>query len=126
MPLVVSSSITVWVMFHEATIHQFDLPTWTMVYAAASLTMAFALTPTTFVALLSGYFLGWQALIPVCVSYWLASWIGYVMAAKIDGGRLLNALEEKRGQRTSSESSKTGVQNHFASATFTCITFCGE
>jgi FtsH-binding integral membrane protein len=56
MPLVVSSSITVWVMFHEANIHQFDLSTWTMVYAAASLTMAFALTPTTFIALLSGYF----------------------------------------------------------------------
>lgn len=97
MPLVVSSSITVWVMFHEANIHQFDLPTWTMVYAAASLTMAFALTPTTFVALLSGYFLGWEAMIPVCASYWLASWIGYVMAAKIDGGRLLNALEERKG-----------------------------
>jgi uncharacterized membrane protein YdjX (TVP38/TMEM64 family) len=56
--------------------------------------MAFALTPTTFIALLSGYFLGWIAVFPVAISYWIASLVGYKTAQLIDGGRFLKILAE--------------------------------
>jgi uncharacterized membrane protein YdjX (TVP38/TMEM64 family) len=57
--------------------------------------MAFALTPTTFIALLSGYFLGWKAFLPIAITYWIASLIGFKVAQMIDGGRFLRILSEK-------------------------------
>jgi uncharacterized membrane protein YdjX (TVP38/TMEM64 family) len=95
MPLLVSSSITYWVAFHEAQIQAFSWQNWAVIYLMACFTMSFAMTPTTFVALLSGYFLGWSAIIPVCLSYWVASIIGFKVAEKIDGGRFLQILTEK-------------------------------
>ena len=40
-------------------------------FAVVSFTMAFALTPTTFVALVTGFYLGWQGFPGVVVSYGL-------------------------------------------------------
>ena len=54
--------------------------------------MATAITPTTFIALVSGYFLGWQAVAPMVVSYIVASMMGYVLGKKLDGGRLLSGF----------------------------------
>ena len=68
---------------------------WTIVYVFACFTMAFALTPTTFVALLSGYFLGWIAFFPLAISYWVASLIGFSIANKIDDGRLSAYIQQK-------------------------------
>lgn len=56
--------------------------------------MAFALTPTTFVALLSGYFLGWNALIPMSIAYLSASYIGYKAASQIDKGSFLSGISK--------------------------------
>jgi uncharacterized membrane protein YdjX (TVP38/TMEM64 family) len=95
MPLLASSSISYWVITHESDIQNFTFQNWTLTFLLACFTMAFALTPTTFVALLSGYFLGWQAFLPLAVSYWIASYIGYKIAQKIDGGRFLKILSEK-------------------------------
>jgi uncharacterized membrane protein YdjX (TVP38/TMEM64 family) len=95
MPLLASSSISYWVIKHEPDIQNFTLQNWAVTFLLACFTMAFALTPTTFVALLSGYFLGWRAFLPLAVSYWVASYIGYKIAQKIDGGRFLKLLSEK-------------------------------
>ncbi len=95
MPLLVSSSISYWVITHENDIQYFTVQNWIIVYIFACFTMAFALTPTTFVALLSGYFLGWNAFIPVAITYWIASFLGYKTAQFIDGGRFLAILSEK-------------------------------
>jgi uncharacterized membrane protein YdjX (TVP38/TMEM64 family) len=95
MPLLVSSSISYWVITHEQEIQNFTLQNWTIAFIIACFTMAFALTPTTFVALLSGYFLGWQAFIPLALSYWIASFFGFKTAKMIDGGRFLKILSEK-------------------------------
>ena len=95
MPLLVSSSISYWVITHEQEIQNFTFQNWTIAFIFACFTMAFALTPTTFIALLSGYFLGWQAFIPVAITYWIASFLGYKAAQMIDGGRFLRILSEK-------------------------------
>lgn len=95
MPLVVSSSMSYWVIMHEQNIQDFTIQYWIISFTFAIFTMAFALTPTTFIALLSGYFLGWQAFIPVAISYWIASFLGYKIAQFIDGGRFLTILSEK-------------------------------
>ena len=95
MPLLVSSSISYWVITHEREIQNFTFQNWTIAFIFACFTMAFALTPTTFIALLSGYFLGWQAFIPVGITYWIASFLGYKAAQMIDGGRFIRILSEK-------------------------------
>jgi uncharacterized membrane protein YdjX (TVP38/TMEM64 family) len=95
MPLLVSSSISYWVITHEQDIQNFTLQNWTTAFIIVCFTMAFALTPTTFIALLSGYFLGWQAFIPVAISYWIASYFGFKTAQMIDGGRFLKIISEK-------------------------------
>lgn len=95
MPLMASSSITYWVIFHEKEIQAWALFSWVLVFLFACLSMAFALTPTTFVALLSGYFLGWQAILPVAITYGLASIIGFKVAEKIDGGRFMALWQHK-------------------------------
>ena len=95
MPLLVSSSISYWVITHEQDIQNFTFQNWVIAFIFACFTMAFALTPTTFIALLSGYFLGWNAFIPVAITYWIASFLGYKTAKFIDGGRFLTILSEK-------------------------------
>ncbi len=95
MPLLVSSSISYCVITHEQDIQDFTFQNWIIAFIFACFTMTFALTPTTFIALLSGYFLGWNAFIPVVITYWIASFLGYKTAKSIDGGRFLTILSEK-------------------------------
>jgi uncharacterized membrane protein YdjX (TVP38/TMEM64 family) len=99
LPLVFSSTLTVWVVRHEVEIRVFGTGTWVLVYAASVLTMAFALTPTTLVALLSGYFLGWASVGPVVLGYAMASLLGYLTARRLDGGQLLGYLSRKPNVR---------------------------
>jgi uncharacterized membrane protein YdjX (TVP38/TMEM64 family) len=57
-----------------------------------SVTMSLALTPTTFVALVSGFYLGWPGFAGVVVSYGIASLIGYTLARLIDHGKMMSFL----------------------------------
>lgn len=95
MPLMVSSSLSYWVITHEQEIQHFTFQNWGIAFLIACFTMAFALTPTTFISLLSGYFLGWQAFFPLAITYWIASFLGFKTAQMIDGGRFLRILSEK-------------------------------
>ncbi|HSZ24709.1 MAG TPA: VTT domain-containing protein [Cytophagaceae bacterium] len=58
--------------------------------------MAFALTPTTYIALVSGYFLGWISLTGLIPSYVLASLIGFYLSGKLDKGKLLTYFSENK------------------------------
>lgn len=95
MPIFASSSISYWLIMHEQEVQHFTTLQWVLVYIASCFSMAFALTPTTFIALLSGYFLAWNAFVPIAISYWCASYLGFKVAKLIDGGRFLNKLSEK-------------------------------
>ncbi|MCP4521231.1 MAG: VTT domain-containing protein [Cytophagales bacterium] len=93
-PLVCSSSITAILVSHEQEMLSFDWKMWLVFYTLTSVTMAFAITPTTYISIVSGYFLGWNAAIPVVISYLLASYIGYTFAKFIDKGTFINYLSK--------------------------------
>lgn len=92
MPVVVSSGLTLLLYSYRDLF--LDLNVWEMLlyFGAVSLTMAFALTPTTFVALVSGFYLGWPGFLGVVVSYGLAAMLGFTVARVIDEGKLLAFL----------------------------------
>ncbi|GAB3636881.1 hypothetical protein GCM10027422_24710 [Hymenobacter arcticus] len=61
-------------------------------FAVAGLLMATALTPTTFVAIITGFYFGWGGLPGMVVAYALASAIGYELARRLDHGKLRAVL----------------------------------
>ncbi|MDJ1501023.1 TVP38/TMEM64 family protein [Xanthocytophaga agilis] len=97
LPLIGSSLTTYLVIKNLTSISQFDYIKWALFFFVTAFTMAFALTPTTLIALLSGYLLGWPALLPLCFSYLLASWMGYQTIGFLDNGSLLQFLAKRPG-----------------------------
>jgi len=61
-------------------------------FGAVALTMALALTPTTFVAILTGYYFGWAGLPGMVLAYALAAALGYELAGRLDHGKLRATL----------------------------------
>jgi uncharacterized membrane protein YdjX (TVP38/TMEM64 family) len=93
LPVLVSSSLVVLAVRYDAAIRDFGLTSWCLFYLCTCFTMAFAMTPTTFIALLSGYFLGLKAIPFVIISYFIASIMGYFLAKKVDRGRFMASLQ---------------------------------
>ena len=92
LPFFVSSVIVTFIIQYQEQINDFSTSTWILFYLAASFCMAFAFTHTTFIALVSGFFLGWTAIPYVIFSYLLALVTGYFLAKKLDKGKLLDSL----------------------------------
>ncbi|WP_225986689.1 TVP38/TMEM64 family protein [Rufibacter sp. LB8] len=88
-PVSVSSSLAVLLYQYQDLLLNLAIPQTILYFLAVSLTMAFALTPTTFVAILSGFYLGWPGFPGVVISYAAVSLIGYFLAKAIDQGKLL-------------------------------------
>jgi uncharacterized membrane protein YdjX (TVP38/TMEM64 family) len=61
-------------------------------FAVAGLLMATALTPTTFVAIITGFYFGWVGLPGMVAAYALAAAIGYELAGRLDHGKLRAVL----------------------------------
>ncbi|WMJ73420.1 VTT domain-containing protein [Cytophagaceae bacterium ABcell3] len=95
--LTMSSIMTFFAATQEAFIHAFRWEQWTLFFCLTSLTMAVGLTPTTFIALLTGYFLSWAALPPLVISYCIASALGYYAANWVDKGAFLQSISETKG-----------------------------
>ncbi len=55
-------------------------------YSITIFTMAFALTPTTFVAFVSGYVFAWNGFVPMVIAYLIASWIGLQVGKLLSKG----------------------------------------
>jgi uncharacterized membrane protein YdjX (TVP38/TMEM64 family) len=92
MPLVFSSAFTVFAIRNEAMLHALGGSELALAFTASAFTMAFGLTPTTYVALLSGYFVGWVSLAGVVPAYMVAAMLGYGAATLIDRGALARLL----------------------------------
>lgn len=71
---------------HAEFLSGLTMPEWGWFYLATIFTMALAFTPTTFVASLSGYFIGFESLWFLVPSYMLASLLGYFLSKKIGTG----------------------------------------
>jgi len=91
-PLLGSSSLLVLLYERQALLQHLSLGQSLLYFLAVSLTMALALTPTTFVAIVSGYFLGWAGLPGMVAAYALAAALGYELALRLDQGKLRGFL----------------------------------
>jgi len=93
----VASLITLNALYgNPSFLGQFEFLTWSFVIyytIASSLTMGFALLPTTFLAVLSGFVFGWVSLPFLILGYTLATIIGYQIGRKLDKGSLEFLLE---------------------------------
>ncbi|WP_192821823.1 TVP38/TMEM64 family protein [Rufibacter sp. LB8] len=93
-PVLASSGLAIWLYNNQELMHSLTWAQMLLYYFLVSLTMAFALTPTTFVALATGFFLGWEGFPGVVVSYGVAALIGYSMAQLIDQGKMEKLLQQ--------------------------------
>ncbi|OON68966.1 TVP38/TMEM64 family protein [Hymenobacter sp. CRA2] len=92
LPVLGSSSLS-WVLYRNQELLQHLSTAQVLLYLALiAFTMAFALTPTTFVALVTGFYLGWWGFPGMVLSYALAAMVGYLVAASLDHGKMLQFL----------------------------------
>lgn len=94
LPLLFSSYITYSAAAHETLLKQFTLAEWALATAVCCLTSAIALTPPTLLALVFGYFMGWNALLPLFVLNMAAILLVNLLVQWVDQNRLLNYLEQ--------------------------------
>jgi len=92
-PLLASSGLTYLAFRLQSNSGELAWPELAWIYTLASITMAFAFTPTTFIALLSGFFIGLTSIPWVIISYQMASFIGYSLAKKIDQGAFVESTQ---------------------------------
>ncbi len=85
MPLMFSSGLSAFILKNISFVENFTGLEWLLVYTITIFTMAFALTPTTVIAIISGYFLGFSAVVPVVISYSLASIGGFLLSKPLGG-----------------------------------------
>lgn len=93
-PLLTSSFITYQVLVNEPVLAQFTAMQWTIITLVCVFTSAFALTPPTFLALVFGYFLGWNALLPLFALNMTAILLVNVGVRWFDQDRLRHYLEQ--------------------------------
>ncbi|QNE42237.1 VTT domain-containing protein (plasmid) [Hymenobacter sp. NBH84] len=88
LPLLGSSSATYMLYRNQSLLTDLSLGPAFLYFAVTALTMAFALTPTTFVALVTGFYFGWAGLPGMVAAYALAALIGYQVASALDHGKM--------------------------------------
>lgn len=76
LPLVISSSFIYFFQVNQHLLAERTTSALVLFHLAAIPAMAFALTPTTFIAVISGYFFGWYGLVGILLSYPLAAVLG--------------------------------------------------
>lgn len=91
-PLLGSSSLLLVLNSYQELLQQLSLAQLLLYFLVIAITMAFALTPTTVVAIVTGYYLGWGGLPGMVVAYALAAAIGYELACRLDHGKLRHFL----------------------------------
>ena len=92
LPLLFSSLLTGWLLEHYQPVQQWLMSVGAWPVLLFGVTMATGLTPTTFVALVCGFFLGLASTGYVVVAYVLASVAGYGLGRWLDGGRFMTSL----------------------------------
>lgn len=97
LPFFASSGVVLLIVKYESAIRSFDTLQWILLYFIAALTMSVALTHTTFIALIGGYFLGWISIVYMFPAYIVSSIIGYFAARRIDKGVFLSSISSIKG-----------------------------
>ncbi|MDF7813336.1 VTT domain-containing protein [Hymenobacter sp. YC55] len=92
LPVVGSSSLSYVLYRNQALLEHLTLGQSLIYFGIIAFTMAFAITPTTFVALVTGFYLGWAGLPGMVLAYALAALVGYQIATSLDHGKMLQFL----------------------------------
>jgi uncharacterized membrane protein YdjX (TVP38/TMEM64 family) len=91
-PLAGSSSLVILLSKHSELLHHLTPLQMVLYFALMGLTMAVALTNSTFVVIVTGYFLGWAGLPGMIAAYALAAALGYELARRLDQDKLRGFL----------------------------------
>lgn len=93
LPLAVDGALTRW-LYQEGSMYLAGMSSVRMLgyFAITAVLMGLGLTHTTFVALVSGYFLGWEGFAGTVAAYGIAAAIGYRLASAVDHGSLRRFL----------------------------------
>ena len=91
-PLLGSASLLTLLYEKQDLLRQLSLGQALLYFMVIAITMAFALTPTTFVAIVTGYYFGWVGLPGMVLAYALAAAIGYELAQRLDHGKVRHFL----------------------------------
>jgi len=91
-PLVGSSSLVLVLSRHQDLLLHLTPLQMLLYFMLMGLTMAVALTNSTFVVIVTGYFLGWAGLPGMIASYALAATLGYELARRLDQDKLRGFL----------------------------------
>ncbi|MBF9253430.1 VTT domain-containing protein [Pontibacter sp. 172403-2] len=98
-PVVISSTLAYVLYDHQALLQGLNWWQMGLYFLIVSVTMALALTPTTFVALASGFYLSWSGFPGIVVSYGVAALVGYSLAKLIDHGKMMSFLNRFENAR---------------------------
>ncbi len=93
MPLIFSSVLGGWLLNYRELVSDWIVTAGALPILAFAVTMALGLTPTTFVALVCGFFVGFEGTGYLVLAYVLASGAGYGLGQWLDGGRFMHSLE---------------------------------
>ncbi|MGI4862580.1 MAG: TVP38/TMEM64 family protein [Janthinobacterium lividum] len=91
-PLLGSSSLVLVLSRHQNLLQHLTPLQMGLYFVLMGLTMAVALTNSTFVVIVTGYFLGWAGLPGMVASYALAAALGYELARRLDQDKLRGFL----------------------------------
>lgn len=94
LPLLCSSTLIWWTYGHETEMRAWLWPQWAIAFLLAVPAMGMALVPTTFMALLAGFFLGAWAIPPMILSYTAASILSFFLAKVVDRGHFTSSLKQ--------------------------------
>jgi len=92
LPFLTSSVVGIWMIQNEPLIKSFGIKEWSIVCIVCALACALALIPPTLLAFGFGYFLGWQAVIPLILLNLAAISIVYFIVNQLDKVSLLNYI----------------------------------
>ena len=94
MPLIMSGLVSAWAYGNINEIKDLSLINLLLIWIGLSFAMGFSLIPTTFVVLLTGFIWGFGAIIPLILSYILATIIGSTLSKWIDNDQILKQIDK--------------------------------
>lgn len=86
LPLLAGSAMAFWALDHKEWLLSLSGVQWLLVFSAMAIPIAFSLIPNTLAGILAGYFIGMWGLAGMCLSFFLASVIGYFFGRRLDSG----------------------------------------
>lgn len=107
MPFIVSGLASIWLYNNYEYFKNISLVEIAFLAILSSVAMGFSLIPTSFVALVSGYFWGLNSIFILIVTYIFATIIGYNLSRKIDNDQILNEIYKNKKAKTILENLKT-------------------